>query len=381
MLKREIFSPDHEIVRQSVRRFVEAEIVPFHADWERDGRLPRDVWLKAGSAGLLCCDAPAEYGGHGLDFLHNVIVVEEVARAGTTGASGFSLHSDMFAPYLWQDGTEEQKRRWLPRLTDGTMIGAIAMTEPGAGSDLQSIRTSAVRQGDEYVVNGQKLYISNGQLADLILVACKTERDAGADGISLIFVEADRDGFRRGRNLQKVGLKAQDTSELFFSNVRVPVGNLLGGENRGFRILMQKLARERLIQAVRSATVCETALGWTVSYTKERRAFGQPIAAFQNTQFVLAELCAKTLAGRTLVDRCIGEFVSGSLDPVAAAAAKMLLTDLHCEVVDRCVQFFGGYGYMLEYPIARAYADARVTRITGGSAEIMKLIIARRMFG
>ena len=363
-----------------MRRFIEAEIRPYHGQWEEDGRLPTEVWAKAGTAGLLCCDAPAAFGGHGLDFLYNVVVVEEIARAGTTGASGFSVQSDMFAPYLWQNGTDAQKRKWLPALTAGTLIGAIAMTEPSAGSDLKGIRTTAIREGGEYVINGQKLYISNGQLAGLVLVACKTKPDAGADGISLIYVEADRRGFERGRNLRKVGLKAQDTSELFFNDVRVPAENLLGAENRGFSLLMEKLARERLVQALRSATVCETAIEQTVDYTKQRRAFGQSIADFQNTRFVLADLCARTLAGRALVDRCLQEFLEDRLDSTLAAAAKMHLTELHCEVVDKCVQFFGGYGYMLEFPIARAFVDARVTRITGGSTEIMKGIIAREMF-
>jgi alkylation response protein AidB-like acyl-CoA dehydrogenase len=381
MLPRDLFNPEHDQARVSVRRFLETEIMPFHEQWERDGMLPKAVWRKAGEAGLLCCDIPEAYGGPGLDFLYNVVVVEEIARSGATGAQGFFLASDYVAPYIEQNGTQAQKQRWLPRFVTAETIGAIAMSEPDTGSDLAAIRTSARRDGDGYVINGQKTWISNGQIADLFILAVKTDPGAGARGISLFLVEADTPGFRRGRKLNKVGLRAQDTSELYFDDMRVPAACMLGTENGGFPILMQKLARERLVQAVRSATVCETVLEWTTAYALDRRAFGKRLAEFQNTQFVLAELTAKVMAGRALTDRCIALMMAGRLDAVAAAAAKLHLTELHVETVDRCLQIFGGTGYVLETPIARAYLDARVVKITGGTSEIMKLLIARKILG
>jgi alkylation response protein AidB-like acyl-CoA dehydrogenase len=381
MLTRTLFSSDHEMFRDAVRRFVEAELAPHHERWEEQGRVDREAWLKAGEAGILCCDVPVEYGGSGANFLYNAVVIEEMARAGMTGpGSGFMVHSDMMATYISSFGTEEQKSRWLPEMASGKTIGALGLTEPNAGSDLKEIKTRAVRDGDDYVISGQKVYISNGQNCDLVVVACKTDPDAGARGMSLILVEADREGFRRGRNLKKIGLKAQDTSELFFDEVRVPQANLLGEEGGAFPLLMTKLSRERLTQAIRSVCVAETAIGWTVDYTSERAAFGQTIGDFQNTRFKLAELATATEAGRTLVDRCIDLYMNDALDPVDAAKAKLYATDLHCKVVDECLQFFGGYGYMLEYPIARAYTDARITRIAGGAAEIMKQIIGRDLF-
>lgn len=376
---RTVFDEGHAIFRQSVRRFVEAELAPQHPAWEEAGLVPREVWRKAGAAGLLCCDIDADYGGAGGDFGHCAVVTEELARANLSGP-GFVIHSDMVATYITRFGSEEQKRRWLPGMCDGSLIGAIAMTEPDAGSDLKGMRTRAVRDGDHYVVSGQKTYISNGQNAHLIVTAAKTDPAAGAHGISLIVVEAETAGFRRGRNLNKLGMPAADTSELFYDEVRVPVANRLGEEGRGFAMLMTNLARERLVQAVRGSVVAETVIDWTVAHTRERKAFGKTIADFQNTRFVLAELAAKTAAARALTDRLIALQLEGSLDPVEAGMAKLFCTDLQCEVVDRCLQLFGGAGYMMETPIAKAYADARVTRIAGGAAEVMKEIIGRRLF-
>lgn len=379
MTKRPLFSNDHENFRATVRSFIERELVPRHPEWERDGQVPQSAWLKAGEVGLLCCDLPELYGGSGADWLYNVVVIEELARAGMSGP-GFMIHSEMVAPYIQSWGSEELKQKWLPRMAKGEAIGAIAMTEPGAGSDLKNIRTSAKRIGDHYVVDGQKVYISNGQTCSFTVTACKTNPDMGAKGISLILVEADRSGFERGRNLDKIGMKAQDTSELFYADVRVPIKNLLGEENQGFSMLMTKLSRERLVQAIRSTAVAEQAVYWTVAYTAERKAFGRSIGDFQNTQFVLAGLDAEISALRVFVDWCIAKFLNEELTPVEAAKAKLLATDLHCKAVDQCLQFFGGYGYMMEYPIARAYVDARVSRIAGGAAEVMKQIIGRDLF-
>ena len=379
MVKRTLFSPEHEDFRATVRDFVESELVPHHAQWEIDGVVPKPIWAKAGELGLLCCDLPEEYGGSGADWLYNAVVIEELARAGMSGP-GFMIHSEMVAPYILSWGNEELKRKWLPRMVKGEAIGAIAMTEPSAGSDLKNIRTRAKRDGDAYVIDGQKVYISNGQSCTFTVTACKTDPDAGAKGVSLILVEADRPGFQRGRNLDKIGMKAQDTSELFYSGIRVPVGNRLGEENKGFSMLMTKLARERLVQAVRSIVVAERAIEWTVDYTAERKAFDGTIADFQNTQFVLAALDAETTAVRVFVDWCMERFMRDELTPVDAAKVKMLSTELQCKVVDQCLQFFGGYGYMTEYPIARAYIDARITRIAGGAVEVMKQIISRDLF-
>jgi len=379
MAQRKLFSPEHEQFRDNVRRFVEAELVPHHAEWEVNKIVPRAVWRRAGEMGLLCCNMPEAYGGSGADWLYNVVVIEELARAGMTGP-GFMVHSEMVAPYVLAWGSEEIKQAWLPKMVSGEAIGAIGMTEPSAGSDAKNIKLRARRDGDHYVLDGQKVYISNGQNADFVVTCSKTNPDAGAKGVSLILVETTREGFTRGRNLDKIGLKAQDTSELFYAGVRVPVGNRLGEENRGFAMMMTKLAHERLTQAVRSIVVAEQAIRWTVEYTRERKAFGATIADFQNTQFVLAALDAETTALRVFVDWCIAAFLEGELTPVDAAKVKLLVTDLHCKVVDQCLQFFGGYGYMTEYPIARAYIDARITRIAGGAAEIMKQIIARDLF-
>ena len=376
---RTLFAHEHDQFRDTVRRFVETELAPHHHQWEEDGIVPRSIWLRAGELGLLCCDIPPAYGGLGADWLYNVVVVEELARAGMSGP-GFVIHSEMVAPYILAWGSEEIKQAWLPKMVSGEAIGAIAMTEPGAGSDAKNIKLRARPEGDHYVLDGQKLFISNGQNADLVVTCCKTDPQAGAQGVSLIVVETDRDGFTRGRNLEKIGMKAQDTSELFYAGVRVPMGNRLGEEGQGFAMMMTKLAQERLTQAVRSVVVAEQAIRWTVDYTRDREAFGKTLADFQNTQFVLAGLDAETTGIRVFVDWCIGKFLQGELNSVDAAKAKLLATDLQCKAVDQCLQFFGGYGYMQEFPIARAYIDARVTRIAGGASEVMKQIIARDLF-
>ena len=376
---RGIFSAEHEQFRETVARFVDEELVPHHAEWEKAEVVPREIWRRAGEVGILCPNIPEEYGGFGADWLYNVVVIEELAKKGITGP-GFMIHSEMVAPYILAAGTEELKREVLPKMVTGEYIGALGLTEPGAGSDVKEIRTRAVRDGDDYVLNGQKVYISNGQLCDVLVTACKTDPNAGAKGVSLIAVDTHQPGFKRGRNLEKIGLKAQDTSEIFLEDVRAPAWRRLGEEGRGFSIMMMKLAQERLTQAVRSICVAEAAIEWTVAYTAERKAFGGTLADFQNTQFVLAGLSAEVLSARVFTDWCIKRFLAGELTGVDAAKVKLLVTDLHVKVVDQCLQFFGGYGYMTEYPIARAYVDARIVRIAGGAAEIMKQIIARDMF-
>jgi len=380
MFERTIFSAEHEDFRNSVRKFVDEHIVPYHAQWEEDGQISRDAWLAAGSYGLLCPAVSQEYDGAGADFLFSAIVMEELARVGAMGP-GFSLHSDIVAPYLVHYGTEELKRKWLPKMVSGEVIGAIAMTEPQAGSDLQGISTTARRDGDEYVISGQKVFITNGQMSDIIIVACMTDRDARARGVSLILVEADREGFRRGRNLEKIGWKAQDTSELFFDDVRVPVTNLIGTEGNGFVQLMQQLSQERLIQAIRATSTIEAALGWTVDYVKERKAFGRSIASFQNTRFKLADAKSQATMMRVFVDKCIAMHMENGLEPTEAAMAKLMSTELMGKILDDCLQLFGGYGYMWEYPIARAWADARMARIAGGTGEVMREIIGRDLLG
>ena len=372
------YSSEHAQFRETVRRFVDKEIAPHHAQWEKEGAISREAWRKAGEQGLLLTNIPAEYGGGGADFLTSVIMIEEMMRHVFSGP-GFRLHSDIVAPYILHLGTEAQKQRLLPAMARGEIIPAIAMTEPGTGSDLQNIRTLARRDGDEFVISGQKTFITNGQLADLIIVACKTDASAGAKGVSLILVEADRPGFSRGRNLEKVGMKAQDTSELFFDEVRVPVTNLLGQEGRGFAHLMSELPQERLLVGITAVTVMESALNWTLDYTRDRKAFGKTIADFQNTRFKLAEVKTDATVARTFLDACIERHMRGELDVPTAAMCKWWLSELECKVVDTCLQLFGGYGYMREYPIARAYEDARVHRIYAGSNEIMKEIIARSL--
>ncbi len=378
MIPRTLFGPEHELFRDQVRRFIADEITPFHAEWEKEGIVPRSAWLKAGAAGLLCTEIPEEYGGGGGDFLFGAIMIEEMARAGATGPT-FYLHSDIVAPYFVHYGTEEQKRRWLPPMARGEIIVALGMTEPSGGSDVQSMRTTAIRDGDDYVINGQKVFITAGFNADLIVLACKTDPKARAKGVSLILVETDRPGFERGRKLEKIGCKGQDTAELFFSDLRVPAANLLGEEGRGFYQLMKELAQERLVQAIRAVASSEAALEWTVDYTQQRKMFGQTLADFQNTQFKLAEIKAELTMQRVFVDRCIELHLQGALDAVDAAMCKLVSTEMQGRVMDQCLQFFGGWGYMWEYPIARAFVDARLGRIGGGSVETMKQIIARSM--
>lgn len=376
MIPRSIFNSDHEAFRDMVVKFLEKEAVPFHAQWEENGQIDRALWNKAGEQGLLCPCLPEEFGGVGADYLYSAIVMEEISRLGLTGI-GFGLHTDIVAPYIEHYGSEAMKQKYLPKMITGEMVGAIAMTEPGAGSDLQGVRTTAVRDGDHYVINGSKTFITNGQHAEIVIVVAKTDPSAGAKGTSLIIVEAGTPGFTKGRNLHKVGMKAQDTSELFFQDVRVPVGNCIGQEGKGFIYLMQELPQERLGIAVNGIAMAEGALKLTIDYVKERKAFGKHIADFQNTQFKLAELHSRVMQGRVFVDRCLELHLDKKLDVPTAAAAKYMITDLQCEVIDECVQLHGGYGYMWEYPIARMWADARVQRIYGGTNEIMKTIISR----
>jgi acyl-CoA dehydrogenase len=380
MIPRTIFNEEHEIFRESVRRFIEKDITPYHDQWEKDGQVSREVWLAAGEQGFLGCSVPEEFGGPSADFLFTTVLLEEMAAGGVTGP-GFHLHSEIVIPYILQYGTDEQKRSWLPKMVSGECIGAIAMTEPGAGSDLQGIKTQAIRDGDELVINGQKVFITNGILSDLVIVACKTDPTLGAKGISLVVVERGSEGFERGRNLEKIGWHAQDTSELFFDNVRVPAGNLLGEEGRGFYQLVEQLPQERLIVAIRCAAITEAALQWTVDYTNERKAFGKAISDFQNTRFKLAEIKANAVMLRTFVDKCIELLLVGELSADAGAVVKLRSSEIMSDALDECLQLFGGYGYMWEYPIARAWADNRFARIAGGSSEIMKEIIGRSLTG
>ncbi len=376
MIPRTLFSSEHELFRESVRKFFEQEAVPFHAQWEKDGHIDRALWNKAGEAGMLCSHIPEEYGGMAADFLYSAVVIEEQARLGLTGV-GFSLHSDIVAPYILHYGNEEQKQYYLPKLVSGELVTAIAMTEPGTGSDLQGVKTTAVLDGDEYVINGSKTFITNGWLADLVIVVAKTDAKAGAKGISLFLVDAKTPGFSKGKRLEKVGMKAQDASELFFQDVRIPKANLLGKEGMGFVYLMQELPQERLTVGVGAIASAEAALKWTLDYTRERKAFGRAVADFQNTRFKLAEMATEIQVGRVFVDRCLELHLNKKLDVPTAAMLKYWGTDLQCKVIDECVQLHGGYGYMWEYPIARAWADSRVQRIYAGTNEIMKEIISR----
>lgn len=376
MIPRQVFSEEHQLFRDSVKKFMQREIEPFHHQWEKQGHISRDAWKKAGDAGLLCTHLPEQYGGCAVDFRYSAIVIEEQSYAFASGP-GFSLHSDIVAPYILHYGSEQQKQRWLPKMASGETVTAIAMTEPGAGSDLAGVRTSAVRDGDHYLLNGSKTFITNGQLADLIIVVAKTDSRAGAKGVSLFLLEAERAGFQRGQNLEKVGMKAQDTSELFFDNVRLPAENLLGGENSGFKYLMQELPQERLTVAITAAAAARACYNATVEYVKERKAFGQSIAALQHTRFKLAEMLTELEVTQTYVDRCLELHCQGQLSVEAAASVKLWATEAQCRIIDDCVQLHGGYGYMWEYPVARAYADARVQRIYAGTSEIMKEIISR----
>jgi acyl-CoA dehydrogenase len=368
---------EHDQLADLTRAFLEKEAVPHIDRWAKQQQVDREFWNKAGDLGLLCASIPEEYGGGGGTFAHEAVLLEEQARA-VDSSWGNAVHSGIVAHYLLAYGGEEQKRRWLPKLASGEYVGAIAMTEPGTGSDLQAITTRAIRQGEEYVVTGAKTFITNGAQADLVIVAAKTDPSMGAQGVSLVVVEAqDLPGFRRGRILDKIGLKGQDTAELFFDEVRIPAANLLGAEGQGFVQLMQQLPQERLVIAVTAVAGAERAIELTLRYVKERTAFGKPIMSFQNTRFTLAELATKAAVTRTFVDSCIERHLLGQLDVGTAAMAKWWSTQVGCEIIDECVQLFGGYGYMTEYPIARMYADARVAKIFGGTNEIMKELIAR----
>jgi alkylation response protein AidB-like acyl-CoA dehydrogenase len=382
MIERTIFTTDHEAFRDSFRRFVDKEIAPHHALWEEQGYVDREVWNKAGANGFLCATLPEQYGGSGAGKLYSVVQMEELARGGYSGI-GYSLHSEIVAPYILHYGTEEQKRNYLPRLASGEMIGAIAMSEPAAGSDLQGVKSTAVKQADgSYRLNGSKTFITNGWHADLVIVVAKTDPQAGAKGTSLLLVERGMKGFQTGNRLNKLGLKAQDTAELFFEDVPVPATNLLGGaafENKGFICLMEQLPWERLQIAVTAVAAAQAAIDWTVAYVKERKVFGQPVASYQNTRFTLAELQTEVQIARVFVDKCLELICEDKLDTATASMAKYWTTDLQCKVMDECVQLHGGYGYMWEYPITRAYADARVQRIYGGTNEIMKEVITRAM--
>ena len=383
MIERTLYHPDHQAFADSFRRFIDKEVVPFHDQWEDQGYVAREVWNAAGANGFLCMSLPEEYGGAGADKLYSVAQMEELARAGTTGI-GFGLHSEIVAPYILHYGTEEQKRKYLPQMASGAVVGAIAMSEPAAGSDLQGIKTTAIKSADgsHYVLNGSKTFITNGWHADLVIVVAKTDPAAGAKGTSLLLVERGMPGFEKGQRLKKMGMKAQDTSELFFNDVQVPVDNLLGGpamEGRGFICLMEQLPWERLQIAITAVAAAQAAIDWTLDYVKQRKVFGQSVASFQNTRHTLAELQTQVQVARVFVDKCCELIVRDQLDTETASMAKYWTTDLQCKVMDECVQLFGGYGYMWEYPITRAYADARVQRIYGGTNEIMKEVIARAM--
>ena len=382
MIERTLFSPDHDSFRDSFRRFMEREIAPHHEAWEEQGYVDRELWRKAGANGFLCMTMPEQYGGAGGDKLYSVAQMEELARGGFTGV-GFGLHSEIVAPYILHYGCADQKKRYLPRLASGDMIGAIAMSEPAAGSDLQGIKATATRQPDgSYLLNGSKTFITNGWHADLVIVVAKTNPVAGAKGTSLLLVERGMPGFTTGQRLKKLGLKAQDTSELFFDNCSVPADNLLGGpdfENKGFVCLMEQLPWERMQIAVTAVAASQAAIDWTVQYVKDRKVFGQPVAAYQNTRYKLAELQTEVQIARVFVDKCCQLVSQDKLDTASASMAKYWTTDLQCKVMDECVQLHGGYGYMWEYPITRAYADARVQRIYGGTNEIMKEVITRAM--
>jgi acyl-CoA dehydrogenase len=378
-VERTIFEPEHELFRESYRKFLDQHVAPHHAQWEEQGIVDRRVWLEAGRQGFLGMAVPEEFGGGGVrDFRYNVIVTEEIVKGQYSGL-GIGLHNDVIAPYLLNLATEEQKQRWLPGFCSGEIITAIAMTEPGTGSDLQGIKTRAVRDGDDWILNGAKTFITNGINSDIVIVVARTDPDKGAMGFSLLVVERGMPGFERGRNLDKIGLKAQDTAELSFTDVRVPGRNLLGTEGMGFIHLMQNLPQERLAIAVVAAAAMESCLDLTCQYVRDRKAFGKPIGAQQNTRFVLAELATKTTAVRVFVDKCIELLNAGTLTAEEAAMAKWWSTEEQLELITKCLQLHGGYGYMREYPIAKAYLDARVQTIYGGTTEVMKEIIGRSL--
>ncbi|MGN6252829.1 MAG: acyl-CoA dehydrogenase family protein [Marmoricola sp.] len=372
-----IFTQEHEDFRKTARAFFEKEVAPFHDAWEKDGIVPREVWRKAGETGLLCFDVEEEYGGPGVkDFRYNVVLSEEQSRSGCSGP-GFSVHTDIIVPYLSSIGTEEQKQRWLPGCVSGEIITAIAMTEPGAGSDLQGVRTHAIDKGDHYVLNGSKTFISNGINADLVIVVAKTDPDAGHKGISLLVVERGMEGFERGRNLDKIGLHAQDTAELSFDDVVVPKENLLGEEGQGFIYLMQNLPQERLIIGAQAVAASEAILEMCLEYAKTREAFGKPIGKFQHNRFLIAEMATEVRVARAFINDCLEKHLEGKLDTVDASMAKWWCTELQNKHVNQGVQLHGGYGFMTEYPIAKAYLDSRISTIYGGTTEVQKEIIGR----
>ena len=373
-------SDDLVMLQDMANRFLDAEIVPHYERYEKAQLVDREAWEKAGAAGLLCASVPEQYGGAGGTYAHEAVITEALGHAGVDGF-GIALHNAIVAPYILNHGSEEQKQKWLPRLASGELIGAIAMTEPGAGSDLQGVKSTARKDGNHYVINGSKTFITNGQNANLIIVVTKTDPSAGARGTSLMVIETDEvEGFERGRNLDKIGLKANDTSELFFNDVRIPTANLLGPEEgQGFVQLMTELPQERLLIANQAISMIERALMLTIDYVRERKAFGKAVMEFQNTQFKLAELKSEATMARVFVDHCVGQHLEGALTTSTASMAKYLLSDLQCRVMDECLQLHGGYGYMNEYPIARMFRDARVQRIYGGTNEIMKLLIARSL--
>jgi acyl-CoA dehydrogenase len=378
--ERAVYQEEHHIYRDTVRRFIKAEVLPYFQRWEEAGIVDRRLWDRAGEAGLLCPQVPAEYGGAGGSFKHNAVVVEEFAYAGVAGPqTDLSVHNDVCAGYIQHLGNEEQKHRWLSGMANGKTVCAVAMTEPGTGSDLQAVRTSAVREGDGFRIRGSKTFISNGQHCDLVIVVARTSQAPGSKSISLILVEAERPGFRRGRNLEKLGHLSSNTSEMFFDDVEVPASNLLGAEGTGFASLMQELPQERLTLALSSMAAAQKAFDITVDYVRTRKAFGQPIAEFQNTRFKLADLKAELCVGWAYVDQCLELHERGQLSTHDASVAKLWCTEMHGRLVDQCLQFFGGYGFMREYEICRLYADARVQRIYGGTSEIMRELISRKL--
>lgn len=377
-MARSVFTSDHEMFRTQVRRFFEREVVPFHRDWERAAIVPREVWRKAGAEGLLCPMMAEDHGGSGADFGYAAVIIEEIARTNASGI-GFPLHSDIVVPYVEELALPHKKREWLPRMASGDIITAIAMTEPGMGSDLKAVKTHARRDGSDWIINGSKTFISNGQNCGLVIVVCKTDPGAGRKGISLICVEEGTPGFTKGRNLEKIGMHAADTSELFFDDVRVPADNLLGEENAGFSYLIRNLPQERLVIAIRSAMSMEVMLQKTIDYAKDRKVFGQTVFDFQHNRFKLAELRANATMFRVFADHCLALHMNGGLSIDLAAQAKLLGTEMQNKLLDDCLQMHGGNGYMADYEIGRAWADARVGRIYGGSSEIMKEIIARTL--
>lgn len=380
LLERKIYaSEEHSMMRSMIQDFITNEVEPQLEQWEKDGMVSREIWQRAGELGLLCMDMPEEYGGAGLDFTFNALMIEEFARKNISGP-GFSLHSDIIAPYILKWGNEAQKKKYLPIMSTGKIITAIGMTEPNCGSDLQAIRTTAVDKGDHYLVNGQKTFITNGYMCDMAVVAVKTNPGTAEEGVSLLIMESKWEGFEKGIPFKKVGMKAQDTCELFFDNVKVPKENLLGNEGQGFKIMMTELARERMSVAIAAIGGAQGAIEDTLSYTSTRTAFKQPIAGFQNTQFKMAECATELQLHQAFLDRCIEDLAQHKLSAESASMAKYSATDMHGKVVDECLQLFGGYGYMWEYPIARMYADNRVARIYAGTNEIMKLLIARGLY-